>query len=47
VDPPLTRLPLSTLQAETVEERTITQMPEIHRFKKQVELTVLTFTGTE
>lgn len=47
VDPPLTHLPLSTLQAETVEERPITQMPDIHQIKNQVELTVLTFTGTD
>jgi len=47
VDPPLTRLPLSMLQAETVEERPITQRPDIPQFKNQVELTVLTFTGTD
>jgi len=47
VDPPLTHLPPSTLQAETVEERQITQMPDIHQFKNQVELTVLTFTAND
>jgi len=47
VDPPLTHLPLSMLQAETVEERPITQMPDIHQFKNQVEQTVLTFTGND
>jgi hypothetical protein len=35
------------MQAETVEEKPITQMPDIHQFKYQVELTVLTFTGTD
>ena len=35
------------LQAETVEERPITQMPDIHQFKNQVEQTVLTFTGND